>query len=308
VQKALERFQQLGDLSGMAQCELALARTELQLGHYVRARQYAGLGAQHFAEIKDPLGRGQCLLVLSGVETADGAIARASQLTHEARQEFERSGYQLGLAEATARLALLEHRLGNFYNAGRGAREALNLYESLQVARGQSQCDRLLAMISIDTDHPRLGATHAKRAEQFFVEMRDPAGVVEARLLRAQAAMAVRDFDEARQALMGAREVSVRAPEPRQHYLLTRAWFQLESGDADGAVEALNAAPSVFERPWQVGEHTPHLLARLARLEWPQTRIVDDIEEWRRVIDEHARSEAAPPGNPTAAQNQSYDS
>lgn len=307
VQKALERFQRLGDLSGMAQCELASARTALQLGQYTRARQYAGLGAQHFAETKDPLGRGQCLLVLSGVETADGAIARASQLTHEARQEFERSGYQLGLAEATARLALLEHRLGNFYNAGRGAQEALTLFESLQVARGQSQCDRLLAMIAIDTDHPRRGANHAKRAEQFFLEMRDPAGIVEARLLRAQASMAVREFDEARQALMGAREVSVRAPEPRQHYLLTRAWFQLESGDADAAVEALNAAPSVFERPWQVGEHTPHLLARLARLEWPRAQIIEDIEEWRRVIDEHARGEAAPTNNPTAPLTQSYD-
>lgn len=298
VQRALDRFQRLGDLSGMAQCELVIARAQLQLGRYAPARQFAGLGAQHFAETKDPLGRGQCLLVLSGVETADGAIARASQLTHEARQEFERSGYQLGLAEATARLALLEHRLGNFYNANRGALEALGLFESLQVARGQSQCDRLLAMIAIDTDHPKQGAIHAKRAEQCFVDMRDPAGVVEARLLRAQAAMAVRDFDEARQALMGAREVSVRAPEPRQHYLLTRAWFQLESGDADAAVEALNAAPSVFERPWQVGEHTPHLLARLARLEWPRAQILDDIEAWRSVIDEHARGDTSASHDP----------
>src|SRR5690606_8748232 len=139
--------------------------------------------------------------------------------------------------------------------------------------------------ISIDTDHPLQGATHAKRAEQFFVEMRDPAGVVEARLLRAQAAMAIRDFNEARSALMGAREVSVRAPEPRQHYLLTRGWFQHEVGDPEGAVEALYAAPSVFEPPWQVGEHTPHLLARLARWEWPRARVIEDIEEWRRVID-----------------------
>lgn len=305
VHRALERFQSLGDSSGMAQCELVIARTQLQLGHYAQARHFAGLGAQHFAELKDALGRGQCLLVLSGVETADGAIARASQLTHEARQEFERSGYQLGLAEATARLALLEHRLGNFYNANHGAREALGLFESLQVARGQSQCDRLLAMIAIDTDHPRQGAVNAKRAEQFFVEMRDPAGVVEARLLRAQAAMALRDFDTARQALMSAREVSVRAPEPRQHYLLTRAWFQLESGDPGAAIEALNAAPTVFEKPWQVGEHTPHLLARLARLEWPRVQVIDDIEEWRRVIDEHARGDvtALPSLNPDSTQS-----
>ncbi len=292
VHQALTAFHQLGLPLGMAQCEYVIAKAELQLGRYASARRYAEQGATHFAELKDALGRGQCLLLLGAIENADGAIQRALQLSHEARQEFERIGYQLGQAETTAKLALLEHRLGNFYNAERGAREALTMFESLQISPGQSRCERLLAMVAIDTDHPRRGAEHAERAERLFADMRDPAGVVEARLLRAQAALAMREFEQARQALMGAREVSVRAPEPRQHYLLTRAWFQLESGDFDGAQEALNAAPSIFEQPWQVGEHTPHLLARLARLEWPRSDTFEDIEEWRRVIDDHARGES----------------
>jgi thioredoxin-like negative regulator of GroEL len=121
--------------------------------------------------------------------------------------------------------------------------------------------------------------------------MRDPFGVVEARLLRAQASLARRDFQEARRAIMQAREISLREPEPRQHYLLTRAWFQLENGDAESAQEALNAAPTVFDKPWQVGEHTLHVLTRLARLAWPSQETIDDIHEWRRVIQDHARGE-----------------
>jgi eukaryotic-like serine/threonine-protein kinase len=297
VQEALSRFQFLGDLSGMAQCELVLGRIELQLAHYQAALAVAQRGAQHFADVRDPLGRGHCLLVIAGVESADGAIERALQLTHEARAEFERSGYQTGQAETTAKLASLEHRLGNYHSALRGARDSLGLFESVQATRGQAQSERLLAMIAIDTDHPQTGAKHAQRAEHLCSEMRDPVGLVEARLLRAQAALAVRDFEAAREALVNARELSVRAPEPQQHYLLTRAWFQLGVGDVDGAQEALRVAPSVFEKPWQVGEHTPHLLARLARLEWPLIETLADIEDWRRIIDAHARSEAQPVEN-----------
>lgn len=294
VQEALSRFQALADLSGMAQCELVLGRIELQLAHYESALLVAQRGAQHFADVKDPLGRGHCLLVIAGVESADGAIERALQLTHEARQEFERSGYQTGQAETTAKLASLEHRLGNYHSALRGARDSLGLFEAVQATRGQAQCERLLAMIAIDTDHPHTGAKHAQRAEQLSADMRDPVGLVEARLLRAQAALAIRNFEAAREALAGARELPVRAPEAQQHYLLTRAWFQLGVGDAEGAQEALRAAPSAYEKPWQVGEHTPHLLARLARLEWPLAQTLADIEEWRRIIDAHARSEAQP--------------
>jgi hypothetical protein len=89
--------------------------------------------------------------------------------------------------------------------------------------------------------------------------------------------------------LMQAREISVREPEPRQHYLLTRAWFQLATGDAQSAQEAITAARTVFAQPWQVGDHTPHLLARLSRLSWPEPNALDAIEEWRSIIHDQAR-------------------
>jgi hypothetical protein len=183
----------------------------------------------------------------------------------------------------------LEHRLSNFFNAERGAQDALSMFDALKTLRGQASCERLLAMVSLDTDNLDSSELHAERAERLYAEMRDPLGVVEARLLRAQVALARRDMPKARTVLMQAREISVREPEPRQHYLLTRAWFQLESGDAIGAQESLSAAPGVFARPWQVGEHTPHLLARLTRLPWPTPEALDAVEEWRGIIHDHAR-------------------
>lgn len=286
---ALKAFKRSGDTQGMAQCDQVIGQVELTLGHYAEARQFAESGEQHFRNLDQAMGRGQCLLLMAAVEHSEGATERARRLTFEARHEFERCGYQLGQAETAASLAYLEHRLSNFFNAERDVQDALGMFESLKTLRGQASCERLLAMIALDTDNLDLGELHAERAERLCTQMRDPLGVVEARLLRAQIALAHRDLSAARLALMQAREISVREPEPRQHYLLTRAWFQFESGDAVGAAESLKAAPEVFARPWQVGDHTPHLLARLTRLSWPDTEALDAVEEWRSIIHDHAR-------------------
>ncbi len=287
--QALNAFKRTGNSLGMAQCDQAIGQIELLRGHYTEARQFAESGEQHFANLDQAMGRGQCLLLSAAVDHSEGATERARRLTLEARGEFERCGYQLGQAETSASLAHLEHRLSNFFNAERGAQDALSMFDALKTLRGQASCERLLAMVALDTDSLDSSELHAERAERLYAEMRDPLGVVEARLLRAQVALARRDMPKARQVLMQAREISVREPEPRQHYLLTRAWFQFESGDAVGAQESLNAAPGVFARPWQVGEHTPQLLARLTRLPWPNPEALDAVEEWRGIIHDHAR-------------------
>jgi tetratricopeptide (TPR) repeat protein len=289
VQRALSAFKRSGNTLGMAQSGQAIGQIELLLGRYSAARDFARSAEQHFASLDLPMGRGKCLLLLASVELSEGATGRARRLTLEARGEFERAGYQLGQADTASSLAHLEHRLSNFFSAEQGAQEALATFESLKTLRGQAGCERLLAMIALDTDHLARGDAHAERAERLYAQIRDPLGIVEARLLRAQLALARRDLEAGRRMLMQAREVSVKEPEPRQHYLLTRAWFQFESGDTVGAEEALSAAPSVFARPWQVGDHTPHLLARLTRLPWPNAEVIEQLEEWRGVIHDHAR-------------------
>lgn len=294
VSEAWGTFQGMHNLLGMAQCELVEGTIQMLLGRYERAREVATRGEAHFAELDQPLGRGQCLLLLGSVAHSDGATAQARQYTHEARGEFERAGYQLGQAQTSASLAHLEHRLNNFYAAELAATEALAAFESLKTVRGQSACLRLLAMLALDVDDIATGEVHAANAEKLYAQMGDPWGTVESRLLRAQLALARHHYEDARKAIMLAREIPVREPEPRQHYLLTRAWFQFEAGDFEGAHEALTAASSVFARPWQVGDHTPHLLARLSRFQWPSSEPLEGIREWRHVINQHARRSVEP--------------
>ncbi|MEN9577961.1 MAG: hypothetical protein RJA70_970 [Pseudomonadota bacterium] len=294
VSEAWGTFQGLNNLLGMAQCELVEGQIQMLLGRYDRAREVATRGEVHFAELDQPLGRGQCLLLLGSVAHADGATAQARQLTHEARGEFERAGYQLGQAQTSASLAHLEHRLNNFHAAEASATEALAAFEALKTVRGQSACERLLAMLALSVDDLESGELHAIRAETLYAQMGDPWGTVESRLLRVQLALARHNIEQAKSAIMLARELPVREPEPRQHYLLTRAWYQFEAGDFEGAQESLTAAQSVFTRAWQVGDHTPHLLARLSRFQWPSPETAEGIRGWRRVINEHARRSVEP--------------
>ena len=291
VKRALHTFEQSKETHGIAQCALVLGQIEMLLGNYEQAAAFADRGEQCFSELRQPMGHGQCLLLSGAVAHSEGLSTTARRLTSQAHEEFERCGYRLGQAQSTASLAHVEHRIGNFFNSEEGAKRALELYESLKISRGQSSCGRLLAMLALDTDRLQEAGTYAEAAEKAYADMRDPWGIVEARLLRAQVALASRDLTEARNSLMRAREISVKEPEPRQHYLLTRAWYQHESDNPEAAQEALANAPLVFAKPWQVGDHTPQLLSRLSRLSWQTEGTAQDINEWRELIRARARED-----------------
>ena len=62
----------------------------------------------------------------------------------------------------------------------------------------------------------------------------------------------------------------VEEAEARQHYLLTCAWYEHSCARADRAFEYIEAAADVFGPRIRAGDHTPHLLARLSRFEWPE--------------------------------------
>ncbi|MGH7296536.1 MAG: hypothetical protein ACRELB_16480, partial [Polyangiaceae bacterium] len=85
--------------------------------------------------------------------------------------------------------------------------------------------------------------------------------------------------------------------EPRQHRHLTRAWLAQQQGRWERAVEELDAARSAYvvsstegggvraaEARSRTGDHTPHLLARLARLEW-QGDTLATLESWLHQIE-----------------------
>lgn len=285
---AHEIFVEQGNVLGQAQCEAVTGEIEYLLGNYEHARVVVQEGEQHFASLGQPLGRGQCLLLHSWIDHSEGATARARRLTLEARAEFEGAGYRLGIAQANASLAHVEHRLMNYYSAEVEAQGALGAFEALKTPRGQAACERLLAMIGIDTDDLDMAEIHSELASSIYETMRDPWGVLESRLLRCQVALARGDLTLAKKLLDEASRIRVEEAEPRQHYLLTRAWLEIASGEADRAYESLEAASEVFGERSRAGDHTPHLLGRFSRLEWPE-HAKNRIDAWRALLTDRAR-------------------
>ena len=286
--RAHEIFTDLGHVLGMAQCEAVIGEIEYLLGNYDRGRQVITAGERHFAELGQPLGRGQCLLLLSWIDHSEGVTERARRLTLEARSEFEKAGYRLGIAQANASLSHIEHRLMNYYSSELGALEALSSFEALRTPRGHAACERLIAMIGIDTDDLDMAEIHADLASNVYNQMRDPWGIIESKLLSCQISLARRDLEAAHAKLMEAASISVQEAEPRQHYLLTQAWYYIESGDPDKAYESLEAAADVFGDRSRAGDHTPHLLGRLSRKEWPE-HAKNRIEAWRALLNDRSR-------------------
>jgi serine/threonine protein kinase/tetratricopeptide (TPR) repeat protein len=288
VMRAHELFTEIGHTLGMAQSEAVLGEIDYLLGNYDRARTVIEAGEQHFAELEQPLGRGQCLLLLSWIEHSEGATERARRLTLEARGEFEKAGYRLGIAQANASLSHVEHRLMNFYSAELGALDALAAFEALRTPRGHAACERLLAMIGIDTDDLDMAEIHADLSCGVYTQMNDPWGILETKLLSCQISLARHDLETAHTTLLECAAVTVQEAEPRQHYLLTQAWYYIESGDADKAYESLEAAAEVFGERSRAGDHTPHLLGRLSRKRWPE-HARSRIEAWRALLNDRSR-------------------
>lgn len=101
--------------------------------------------------------------------------------------------------------------------------------------------------------------------------------------------------------------------EPRQHRHLTRAWLAQRQGRWTDASTELDGARGAYvasspegggvrmaEARARTGDHTPHLLVRLAGLQWVGPAL-DKIETWLQQIDA-ARGQSSPPPSqrPTA--------
>ena len=175
----------------------------------------------------------------------------------------------------------------DYGSARQGAHEALSAFENLRTPRGQAACVRLLAMIAIDTDDCETAQQYADRAAELYEEMGDPWGVLEARLLHTQIALVRHDTARARALLEECSEIRVEEAEPRQHYLLTEAWLEQLEGNYAAAIAALDAAAEVFGERSRVGDHTPHLLARLSRLDWP-VAVSERTDAWIGVLNDRA--------------------
>ncbi len=288
VQLAHEVFSGLAHTLGLAQCEAVIAEIEYLLGNHDRARVLATQGEAHFAELDQPLGRGQCLLLLSWVDHSEGLSERSRRLTLQARSEFERAGYRLGIAQSDASLAHLEHRLMNYHSAERGAEDARVAFETLKNPRGQASCERLLAMVALDVDDLDAAELHIERAIATYGMLGDPWGLVESKLLACQTSLARHDLERAAELFDDASRVELEEAEPKQHRLLTEAWLLHAQGAPERALACIDTAAEVLGSRARAGDHTPHLLGRALRWEWPPDA-VSRIYEWRALLTDRGR-------------------
>jgi hypothetical protein len=192
------------------------------------------------------------------------------------------------MAEADASLAHVEHRLMNFYSAEKGAQDALAAFSSLRTPKGQAACARLLAMVALDTDNLSVAESQVERATELYTHLGDPWGIFEASLIHCQVCLARHDLATAHAILDRLSRDPLDELKPRQHLLLTRAWYEMARGRVEQAVEAVDAAAAPFETRSLAGDHTPHLLMRLARYAWP-AEVQERLDHWRAQLLERAR-------------------
>src|SRR5690606_40752561 len=65
------------------------------------------------------------------------------------------------------------------------------------------------------------------------------------------------DVETARALLYDVEQIRVEEAELRQHFLLTKAWLELETGDLDSAEQSSEVASEVFGERSRGGDHTP---------------------------------------------------
>jgi tetratricopeptide (TPR) repeat protein len=280
VVQALERYEKIGDAAGRAQAEVVLGEIDYLLGDHTRARSTLKKAIERCTEAGDIMSRAQCLILLALIEESVGAFHRGRSLLGDARAEFDGIGYRLGIAQCDVALGHADHRALDFASARARALAARASFREVQNPRGEAACERLLAMIALDADDYDAADAHSRVAFRIYERLQDPWGELESRLLLAQVGLARGDA-RAESLVAACDRVVLDEAEPRQHRHLTRAWLAQRQGRWTDASNEIDAARGAFvvsspegggvraaEARSRTGDHTPHLLMRLSRLEW----------------------------------------
>ncbi|HEY1958954.1 MAG TPA: protein kinase [Polyangiaceae bacterium] len=283
VENARRLFEAIGDEPGQAHCLVVLGEIEYLLGRHEDARRILMDASSRCSELDDPLGRAQCLILLAMINTAIGAYRRARERALEARAELDGIGYRLGMAQCDVVLAHADHRAFEFERARTTALAARASLRDLRNPRGEAAAERLLAMIAIDIGDLDGATVHAVAARAIYENLADPWGIVEAKLLFAQIALA-RGDGSARTLVDEASSYELDEAEPRQHRHLTAAWLAHSEERWDDALRELEAARTAFGDTRRTADHTPHLLARFARMGWLEP-VAKCIDSWLATIE-----------------------
>jgi hypothetical protein len=123
-------------------------------------------------------------------------------------------------------------------------------------------------MAALDAGDLQDAERRAREARAIYETMGDPWGIVECKLLGAQAALA-RGSPEARALVEDCEPGALQEREPHQHWHLTHAWLLYREGRHLESVEALEAGRAAMQ-PGRTADHAPQLFTRLGAMLWPE--------------------------------------
>ena len=296
VEDAYAKFVESGNDAGRAECEFVIGQIDALIGQYDDASIRLAHAAQGFRACGESLSLAQCILVQARAEMAGGKLSATRDLLTEARAEFLELGYPLGLAQVDLALAQVSHNAEQHAEAFERATATKSRFEALGSVRGMTDSSRLAAMAALDVGDLAAAREQAKDAYALATQARfDPWGQVEAASLLAQVALAEGDLETATDYFGVAQAVAIDDAEPLQHRELTGAWLHLSAGRVGDAVLAITAARKAFADPRRAGDHTPQLVARLARLS-RGTAAAEPLDSWHQTL--RSRMSNRPPALP----------
>ena len=296
VVQALQRYEKLGDLAGRAQAEVVLGEIDYLLGDHARGRATLQAAVERCTEVGDVMGRAQSLILLALIEEAVGAYERGRERCWAARARSSTGSATASASpSATSRSATRTIAASTSRAPAPALSPARASFREVQNPRGEAGCERLLAMVALDSDEHDAAEAHARVAFKIYgAAAGSPGASLEARLLLAQVALARGTTIGAETLVAACDRVILDEAEPRQHRHLTRAWLaqtvtgQWTAASAEGSTPRRSAyvvsSPEgggvrAAEARARTGDHTPHLLTRLAHLEWVGPAL-GSIESW----------------------------
>lgn len=291
LNQALEMFQSLDHAHGQALCEVTIGEINFLLGDHTDALRILESAGGKFQAVGDRLGHGQCLILQSLMEQASGTPDIAREHLKVARTDFEGIGYRLGMAQCDISLAHSDHREGRLDEARRVALMTRRSFRDLGNPRGEAACERLLAMIAFDAGQLEIAEAHTRAAGGLYDRLADPWGQAEIKIISAQIALECGRLEMARTELTECGRLPLHEAEPRQHLALTKAWLAYYEGRFQDAAQEIFLARGAFQDRLGAGDHTPELLRKFARMNWPGAA-GEYIHAWLQV---YVKSE--PPAN-----------
>ncbi|AWV06734.1 serine/threonine-protein kinase [Marilutibacter maris] len=243
LRQARALYTELGDRDGLAAIENELGLLDEERGDYAGALAAFRRALQSWQQAGDSHGSAQALNNIGFAHYQLGAYDDAQVYWQQATEAYRKLGSQTGLIRTAQNLGLLDTARGRWDKARQRLRESLSNAERQQMPEEAAVSRRNLAELALWQGHLGDAIDQAEAAGALFRQREDQRGMLDSRLLKAQALLAAHADDEAGRILAALETGLADAPAEQQAIAaLLRAGLARREGDAARATEALRQA------------------------------------------------------------------